>query len=273
MTTFAEEAAVLGGRNVVLRRSGSSNGPAVVFVHPLGLDRCAFDALRSALDPTWRVISYDQRGHGARTADDQFELDHLVEEATALCQWLGEPVHLVGHALGGVVAALAAKRLRNAKSLALLTVPLKSQPIFAQRAQHIEAGGRDAAFQESLARWFKGLEAEPGYPPAVALGRACLDAVSVQGYANGWRALASFGELDLASMPLPTVCIAAADDASVPLAAFEALKTTDASASGRVHVEVVPKGGHMLPLMEPATTAALLESFWIRASRMHNVLV
>ncbi len=272
MTTFADEAVVVGGKPVVLRRSGSPDGPAVVLVHPLGLDRRAFDALRGALNGSWNVVSYDQRGHGTRVADDQFELEHLIEDAMAVCQHVAEPLHLVGHALGGVVAALAAQRLTNAQSLSVLAVPLKSQPAFAQRAESIEAGASAAVFEESLARWFKGLEAAPRHQLAVEYGRTCLDAASVQGYANGWRALASFGELDLAGVGIPTACIAAADDASVPLASFEALKTSDTCASGRVQVEVMPKGGHMLPLMEPEATAALLESFWTQARRMHTVL-
>jgi 3-oxoadipate enol-lactonase len=271
MTTFAEEAVVVGGENLVLRRSGSTNGPAVVLLHPLGLDRRAFDALRSALNPIWNVVSYDQRGHGTRVAHDRFELEHLVEDAVAVCQSVSEPLHLVGHAMGGVVAALAAKRLRNVQSLAVLAVPLKSQPAFARRAESMEAGASAVVFEESLARWFKGLEAAPRYPTAVAYGRTCLDATSVQGYANGWRALASFGSLDLASTGVPTACIAAADDASVPLTAFEALTSGDACVSGRVQVEVVPTGGHMLPLMEPEATAARLENFWTRARRMHAV--
>lgn len=262
MRTPVDESVCIAGQQRVLRRSGHASGATVVLVHPLGLDRRAFDALRGALEPSWHVLSYDQRGHGTRATEHDFELADLVEDAAAVCENVGGPVHLVGHAMGGVVAALAAARLRNALSLAVMAVPLRSQPAFAQRAQALDAGSRGAVFDDSLARWFKGLETELGYAPALAYGRSCLEAASVAGYANGWRALAAFGDLTLGEPGLPTLCIAAADDASVPLAAFDTLRESPACAAGTVRVEVTPRGGHMFPLMAPEATATLLQRFW-----------
>ena len=262
MMTFTDETLDIAGRNLVVRRSGWASGPAVVLLHPLGLNRRAFDALREALDPSWSVISYDQRGHGVRADDDEFELEHLVDDAVALCRSLASPVHLVGHALGGVVATLAAERVERALSLTVLAVPLKSQPAFAQRAERIESGMGVSVRAESLARWLEGLEAEPNYQFVAAYGRTSLESTSERGYANGWRALAAFGELDLASAGVPTLCIAAVDDASVPLASVVPLLASEAQASGRLRVEVLQKGGHMLPLMEPSLAAKLMESHW-----------
>ena len=265
MTLFSDESVTVGGRKMVMRKSGAVSGAAVVLVHPLGLDRRSFDAMRSEMDPSWRVVSYDQRGHATRSADDQFDLEDLVDDAVAVCLSMDSPVHLVGHALGGVVAALAAERLRSVQSLAVLAVPLKSQPAFSQRAESIEAGRVSAVLEESLSRWFKGLEAEPRYELAVEYGRSCLDAITTNGYAGGWRALAEFGELELSGTAVRTLCIAAEDDASVPLGSFNCLKGSDASTTVLVQFEVTPKGGHMFPIMEPQLTAALLDAFWKKA--------
>ncbi|MCR5871207.1 MULTISPECIES: alpha/beta fold hydrolase [unclassified Sphingomonas] len=254
----------IGGRSLVVRRSGLPEGPAVLLLHALGLDRRAFDPLRHVLGGSLDVISYDHRGHGSRASDAGFTLQTLIDDALDMIRWIDRPVHLLGHALGGVVATLAAKSLRSeVRSLTLVTTPLESMPSFADRARQIEAGGMADTVEQSLKRWFSGLQDLPDYRSALAYGREAISAISANGYADGWRSLAGFGRLPLDSAELPpTLCVAAADDVSVPASSFDGLLPGGATARKDLKLEVLPRGGHMLPLTGPEPLARHLKQHW-----------
>jgi len=264
MRGLNDDTAVIGERSMTVRRSGRRGGQTVLLLHALGLDRCAFDPLRHALGGSLDIISYDHRGHGSRASEESFTLQMLVDDAIDMIRWANRPVHLLGHALGGVVATLAAKSLRSAvRSLALVATPLESMPAFIERARQIDAGGLAGAVEQSLKRWFSGLEGLSTYRTAFAYGREAISSVSANGYADGWRSLAGFGrlELDDAELP-PTLCITAADDTSVPASSFDSLLRSGAKFREGLHLEVLPRGGHMLPLTEPERLARYLEEHW-----------
>src|SRR3546814_4355432 len=66
---------------MIVRRSGLREGPPVLLLHALGLDRRAFDPLRHALGGSLDIISYDHRGHGSRASEESFTLQMLVDDA------------------------------------------------------------------------------------------------------------------------------------------------------------------------------------------------
>lgn len=264
MSRFEDGTAVIGGRSMIVRRSGLPEGQAVLLLHALGLDRRAFDPLRDALSGSLDIISYDHRGHGCRASEDSLTLKMLVDDALDMMRWINRPVHLLGHALGGVVATLAAGSLRSAvRSLALVATPLESMPAFTERARQIDAGGLASTVEQSLKRWFSGLEGLSTYREAFAYGRKAISAVSANGYADGWRSLAGFGQLQLDDAELPpTLCIAAADDTSVPASSFDCLLPGGTKTREGLQLEVLPRGGHMLPLTEPERLARCLKNHW-----------
>ncbi|WP_066799512.1 alpha/beta fold hydrolase [Sphingomonas soli] len=264
MSRYKDGTILVGGRSMIVRRSGTPEGQAILLLHALGLDRRAFDPLRDALGGSLDVISYDHCGHGSRAGDTGFTLQALVDDALAMIRWVDRPVHLLGHALGGVVATLAAVSLRSdVQSLTLVATPLESMPSFAERARQIEAGGMADTVEQSLKRWFAGLEDLPAYHSAFAYGRDAISAVSATGYADGWRSLAGFGRLPLEATELPpTLCIAAADDASVPVSSFDGVLAGGAKARDGLQLEVLPRGGHMLPLTDPDRLARQLMQYW-----------
>src|SRR3546814_16911999 len=113
MIRIEDGTVVIGGRSMIVRRSGLHEGPPVLLLHALGLDRRAFDPLRHALGGSLDIISYDHRGHGSRASEESFTLQMLVDDALDMIRWINRPVHLLGHALGGVVATLAVESLRS----------------------------------------------------------------------------------------------------------------------------------------------------------------
>ena len=95
--------AQLEGFDIAYEASG--DGPAVLFTHGYQASGAMWDAQRTALEPRYRVITWDMRGHGGSGAPDDASLyshELLVADMRALLQSLGESqAVLVGHSLGG----------------------------------------------------------------------------------------------------------------------------------------------------------------------------
>ena len=93
--------------------SGDTARPPVVFIHGLSSARSTWAGIAPRVGGRHRVVTVDQRGHGesSHAAADTYTLDHYGPDAVAfLEQVVGRPAVLVGHSLGGVVAAYVAGR-------------------------------------------------------------------------------------------------------------------------------------------------------------------
>jgi pimeloyl-ACP methyl ester carboxylesterase len=93
-----------GGVRLAVRDSGG-DGTTAVLLHGLGAPQRSWDRVAPLLAPHLRVVTYDQRGHGASAATADYSLDafladlHAVLDTLALAQPL-----VVGHSFGGLVA-------------------------------------------------------------------------------------------------------------------------------------------------------------------------
>jgi 3-oxoadipate enol-lactonase len=235
----------------------------VLLLHSIGLDAHAYGALRQALGADWALNSYDQRGHGKRAGQTGFDLADLVQDALFALARMEGPVHLVGHSMGGAIAALAAAR-GGAKvaSLALIATPPAGFPAFNERALAAEQDFA-ASCEATLARWFEGEQADT--TEAVATARAAMGRVQAAGMAAAWRALACFEGYEALGQALPrTLCIAAGNDASTPPAAMQRIVAARQSvqAAAQIQLQTIPGAGHMVPLTHPAPVAALLAAHW-----------
>ena len=86
---------------------------ALVFLHGWCGDREYWKHQLAAFAGDYRVVAYDQAGHGESGKDrKQWTVDALADDVGAVVKALGlKRVILVGHSMGGPVALAAAKRL------------------------------------------------------------------------------------------------------------------------------------------------------------------
>lgn len=112
-------------------------GPLVVFLHGALAAGAAFRSQRVALRDDARLAFVDLRGHGLSThlggavGWETLDYAHMTRDVLALLEQLapGEPVHLVGASLGGLLAArVAAQRPEAVASLALLGTSATAGP-------------------------------------------------------------------------------------------------------------------------------------------------
>jgi pimeloyl-ACP methyl ester carboxylesterase len=93
-----------GGVRLAVRDSGGDATTAVL-LHGLGAPQRSWDRVAPLLAPHLRVITYDQRGHGASAAAADYSLEAFLADLQAVLDALAlEQPLLVGHSFGGLLA-------------------------------------------------------------------------------------------------------------------------------------------------------------------------
>ncbi len=107
------------GTPIAYERTGS--GPPLVLVHGAGLDYNFWDLsdVRSALAEHYTVYAFDRRGRGGSGDAGEYDLGGEIEDVAAVVESIDEPVTLLGHSYGALIALEAALRTHNLHGLVL----------------------------------------------------------------------------------------------------------------------------------------------------------
>ncbi|MCX7326487.1 MAG: alpha/beta fold hydrolase, partial [Hyphomicrobiales bacterium] len=127
----------------VLRYEVSGQGKPVILVHEMGGTLNSWDAVAPLLARTHRVLRYDQRGAGlSEKTSGRLELDVLADDIDALARHagIGEPVALVGMAVGTAVAMRHALRRPDAVACIIGFSPVTQCPVERRDAVLAHAG-------------------------------------------------------------------------------------------------------------------------------------
>jgi pimeloyl-ACP methyl ester carboxylesterase len=100
---MAKQTVTSGGVRLAVRDAGG-DGISAVLLHGLGAPQRSWDRV-APLAPHVRVVTYDQRGHGASAAASDYSLDAFLADLQAVldASALEDPL-LVGHSFGGLLA-------------------------------------------------------------------------------------------------------------------------------------------------------------------------
>jgi pimeloyl-ACP methyl ester carboxylesterase len=95
-------------------------GPLVVGVHGLGASRRGWARIGERLAGRYRLVAYDQRGHGDTARATEMTFARTVTDLGDVVAALGEPVHaLLGHSWGGAVVIGGGRDLDVARVVAI----------------------------------------------------------------------------------------------------------------------------------------------------------
>ncbi|TRO51062.1 alpha/beta hydrolase [Candidatus Bathyarchaeota archaeon] len=90
---------------------GPDNGPPILFLHGLTDRWQFFQPVMPSLTLRWHVYALDFRGHGASSHTPPYRyLDHINDTIEFIEKVIGEPTHIYGTALGGMVSLMVAAR-------------------------------------------------------------------------------------------------------------------------------------------------------------------
>lgn len=248
--------------------NGTTADECVIALHSIGVDAQSFSTLFSRLGAEYPCLSYDLRGHGTAAALQQFDLSVLVEDAVKVvesCRFRN--VHLVGHSIGGVIAALAAAKLAKSathhiQSLSIIASPPTGLAVFAERAQAMQNESRQSIVETTMQRWFGGLDVTPALSDAMQYAQQQLSVIPVGALVSSWQSLAQFSGYSTLGEQLPaTLLITGNRDLSTPAAAMQPIvEALHHAGKTQTQLQIIEGGGHMLPLTPPDTLIHLLMS-------------
>ncbi|WP_299676688.1 3-oxoadipate enol-lactonase [uncultured Roseobacter sp.] len=250
----------LGDLRLHYRVDGPEDGPPVVFANSLGTDMRLWDPILPLLPEGLRLIQFDKRGHGLSTCPPTpYTMGALITDTEALLDHLDvQGCVFVGLSIGGMIAqGLAVKRLDLIRAMVLSNTAAKigTPEMWSERIETVRQGGIEALADAVMERWFSD---DFRATPDLELWRNMLTRQEDQGYMGCSAAISGTDfYTTTASLRLPTLGIAGAEDGSTPPDLVR--ETTDLIPGSQCHV--IRKAGHLPCVEQPQEYAALLTRF------------
>ncbi|WP_246113357.1 alpha/beta fold hydrolase [Streptomyces montanus] len=233
-------------------------GPDLVLLHGVGLDRGMWERCLPALAARHRVVLVDLRGHGASPAAAAgVTLGELAGDVAAL---LAGPTHVVGFSLGALVAQqLAVTRSELVASLTLVSAVAERSAeersaVAGRRRRAAEDFGASA--RAAVERWFppEWRDREPSLAEAVLGTLLATDRTSYLACYDVFATADAALWPQLPRISAPTLAITGADD---PGSTPEMTRRLAGQIPG-ARATVLPGARHLLPLERPGELASVI---------------
>ncbi|AJR26262.1 3-oxoadipate enol-lactonase [Sphingobium fuliginis ATCC 27551] len=223
------------GCRIAWRMDGPEDAPVLLLSNSLGTGLEMWTPQMAAWTRAFRVLRYDQRGHGASDAPaGGYSIDRLGRDAIELLDALRiDAVDFCGLSLGGMVGQwLGIREQRRLRRLVLANTSSFMGPPAAwdARIALVRERGMAPLAEASVERWFTAAFAARG-GDAIAPVAAMLQATDPQGYAG---CCAAIRDMDMrrtvALIEAPTLVIGGTKDPATPPPHSEALGRSIAGA-------------------------------------------
>jgi 3-oxoadipate enol-lactonase / 4-carboxymuconolactone decarboxylase len=256
-----------GGLRQYYRIDGNDDRPVLLLLHSLGCDHTQWEVQAADLQPHFRVLRYDLRGHGATDASNgDYSIELLGQDALALVDILGmKQFALCGLSLGGMIGQWLAARAPERVTHVVLANTSARYPdpstMEARRKAVLEQGM--AAVADTVMQRFFTAESLAANPPAVAGIRRVLLATDPAGYAGCCAAVRDMNQtLILGAIRAPTMIVVGDRDVSAP---WQGHGEVLARGISRARVEHLPSA-HLSNVERPRSfTATLARSLMARS--------
>jgi 3-oxoadipate enol-lactonase len=229
------------------RIDGPEDAPVVVLANSIGTTLELWDPQLPALVPAYRVLRYDQLGHGrSEVPPGPYTVELLGRELLALLDGLEiDRISFCGLSLGGAVGMWLGANARERLDRLVLggTSAYFGPPErWIERASLVRAEGTEPIADATMERWFT-----PAFA-GTAPFRAGLVASPAEGYAACCDALAAWDfRSSLGSIAAGTLVLVGADDPATPPA--DAQLIADGIPGARV--TVLEQAAHLLNVEQP----------------------
>lgn len=258
--------AEINGQHLHYEDTGD-DGPAVVFSHGLFMDTTMFAPQVAALRGRYRVITWDERGHGETTGPDEpFTYWDSARDVLGLLQYLGiERAVFGGMSQGGFLSLRAALLAPEAvEALVLIDTQAGTEnpealPYYRQLLARWNEQGMDDELAEIIATIILG----PGWDGA-ATWKAKWHELRSEDVNRVFETLVEREDIHdrLPEIAVPALVVHGESDTAIPIAVGERL------VAGLPDAELhrVPGAGHASNLTHPDDVTPAIEAFLDRVT-------
>ena len=242
--------------------SGREGAPWVVFSNSLMTNLSMWDEQAAALGNDFRVLRYDQRGHGGTDAPaGGYGFDTLTEDIIALFDALQiKRAHFVGLSMGGMTAvALAEQYPDRVERIVPCDCGPASTPQSAQQWEErialAKTQGMEALVEPTIGRWYPP-EFAAANKPIVDKVRQMIRTTPANGFIGCATALSNFDlRPGLSGVKHRTLFLCGSKDASLG-----GTKALNAGVAGSTLIEI-PGAGHISNTENPALFTRSVREF------------
>jgi 3-oxoadipate enol-lactonase len=250
------------GISINYQVDGPDGAPWLVLSNSLATNLAMWDDQARELGRAFRVLRYDQRGHGATEAPaGRYAFELLIADALALMDALAiTKAHFAGLSMGGATAlGLAQKHPDRLDRVIVCDSPCQSTPTSSQQWEErivvAQRQGMEALVEPTLARWFP--------PGAIKVNPLHLDKVRqmirttpVNGFIGCAAALADHNyAAAVATVTRPVLFMVGEKDA-----AAAPMRKLNEALPGSRYVEL-PGAGHISNLDQPEAFTRAVKDF------------
>jgi 3-oxoadipate enol-lactonase len=201
--------------------AGPDSAPALLFINSIATTRELWARQVPRLSKSFRVITYDARGHGfsQATAGD-YTIEQLSRDALAVLDDAGvRSAHVCGISLGGITAMwMGVHAQRRVESLVLANTAARigSVQMWTERMAFVREQGMAALAEMTMPRWFT--EAFRSQEPQTVYGfKSMVEKCSEDGYLGCCAALRDEDLREaIAAIRCPVLAVAGAADVATP---------------------------------------------------------
>jgi len=260
------------GVQIAYRIDGTGELPWLIFSNSLATDLSLWDGQVAHLRDHFRILRYNQRGHGASSVPAQpCTFAALAADVIALMDHLGiTRASLVGVSMGAVtmltVAASHPQRVERVLACdGQWAAPTGAAEAWQARIDSAEASGMAALVEPTAARWFKApFMARPS--PALEHVRRMIGATPPGGFIQCARALQAYDLRDqIGAIEVPCMLLVGAEDGSLP----GVMRRMADVIPGARYAEVAA-AGHLPNLEQPELFNAAAASFLLPNQSLHG---
>ena len=251
------------GIDINYQIDGPDGAPWIVFSNSLATSTAMWDEQAAGLKDSFRVLRYDQRGHGGTDVPaGRYAFDTLLADALGLMDalWI-KTAHFAGLSMGGATAlGLAQKHPDRFDRIIVCDSPCQSTPQSSQQWEErilvAKEKGMTALVEPTVARWFPP-ETVARNPPYLDKVRGMIRDTPANGFIGCAAALAAHDYASaVASVTRPVLFMAGEKDGVTPAA----MRKLNEKLPGSHFVELAG-AGHISNMDRPAEFTRAIRDF------------
>ncbi len=251
---------------------GDCDLPWLIFSNSVATDTGLWDGQINFLKGHFRILRYDQRGHGLSDVPiGRYTIDMVADDLYSLMQSLQiSRASLIGISMGGMTVLTLAKRHPELVDKLVVcdcgpAANASSTEQWLERIDVVSAEGMSAIVDETINRWFTE-QTLKSHSPVIKRVAKMVRSTPREGFIGSAYALSTFDlRPGLEDMNVPTLFMAGQHDA-----ALEGTRALSNSVPGSKFA-IVPSAGHLCNLENPQGFITTLKTFLESPRQLHEI--